>query len=440
MKKLIMVCIVGIAISFSVCNLEYNAASNCVTVLEDSIDTDIVCIQNLELKKGLASVGDVDGDGELSVGEMKDITSFDYQFTDGNLTTLSGIEFATNLQQLTISGNIQLYSMLPLSNLKQLEVISISSAKQGHLTNLIELAGLSNLKELTVVNQKIKSVTTPAILNLDYLDLSDNKITDVSGLENKQINTVNLSGNSIFDLSPLSAITKLYVNNQRLTYDKQYVLQNQRLTKEINVDFKLVGDETYQLAVFAGDNPSKTFTNSESFEVTLPNGTYSGVVDIEYYIVDNISADEEFSIVDPEYMTDDEILNYFNVKYDSIDVINVDMSAVDFTNPGTYPVTLFSDLGDEVIVFLTIESAPEIENPGSSQSGVDEDEDDVNDDKTNENPDSATPSLPATPIIPVDSSTTKITNTGSITLIAVLVLVIALCVIVVIKKKIAPKI
>lgn len=440
MKKMLITLALSFTIMFMLDKPQFQAAEKCVTSPDGAIATDLVCISDAQFKLSLIAQADSDGDSELSVAELENLTSFQWEYTGADLTTIKGIEFAKNLQVFEISGNVNLYSLMFLGGLNQLEVISVTSNNQGNISSISPLIALPNLRDLTLSNQSLTHISSLKVMDIESLNLADNQITDISPLSGKTLKSVNLNHNNIRDISPLAKVLHFEVSDQHLVADLQYVFNNQRLTKPVEIFFPVTTTDTRSIIAYAGDTAGKSFINNEAFSFNLDNGTYSGNVDIEFYIVDNIQAENEFSIVEPDYLTDDEIINYFNVQVDSQDIINVDTSEVDFTMPGTYPVILFTDLGDELCVYLTIVPAPQIENPGETQVGDDdEDDDNVNPDSVKTtNPDDPTtpqtPNLPITPVTPV-----KLTTTGSKIVIGIIGLVLVLGIVAYAKYKLNSK-
>ena len=105
------------------------------------------------------------------------------------ITSLQGLETATNLEYLDIGGN-------PLSE-------------------LAPLAGLPRLVRLFAWQCKINDITPLSNLTtLRYLDLSVNRIVDISALANlTELIELGLGKNYIRDINPLANMTKLqYLN------------------------------------------------------------------------------------------------------------------------------------------------------------------------------------------------------------------------------------
>ena len=117
----------------------------------------------------------------ITAKEMERLTHIDV----GDIRSLTGIEFATNLIVLGIYDS-PISDLSPLAGLHNLEIIN---AEDTHISNLVPLAGLTKLRKLDTTKS----------------DISD--ISPLSGLTN--LTRLNLYGSSVTDISPLRSLTKL---------------------------------------------------------------------------------------------------------------------------------------------------------------------------------------------------------------------------------------
>ena len=195
---------------------------------------------------------DLDGDGSLTVGELRSITSLD--LSDSGLSSLDGIEYLTGLTYLDLSDN-NLTSLAQLENCDELEYLDVSgnrltslddlSDSNGAFTNLLELdvsdnrltsmSGAivcTNLTSLDLSGNRLSSVGSGIYLmrDLTSLDLSDNSLTEITATLPSSLTSLSLSGNSISDLSFLSGLTNLTyldVSNNGITSVSSLPLTNQ---------------------------------------------------------------------------------------------------------------------------------------------------------------------------------------------------------------------
>ena len=148
-----------------------------------------------------------------------------------NISNLTGLEFAVNLEELWLSENpvsdlsplagctnlIRLFlwdtpttDLSPLANLTKLEELE---HKGGDISDISPVAGLTNLRDLTFYASRISDIS--AVSNLTKLErlrirhspVSD--ITPLAGLVN--LEELNMHDCPVADISPLGNLTKLRV-------------------------------------------------------------------------------------------------------------------------------------------------------------------------------------------------------------------------------------
>ena len=145
------------------------------------------------------------------------------------ITDLTGLEYATQLQNLELSGN-QISDINPVANLTRLHVIKFSrnqiadispvanlnslqylylSANQ--ITDISPVANLKQLEQLNLTSNQIRDITPLAnVRNLYKLWLSNNRISDVSPIANsRHLIGLDVSRNAIYDISDISALADL---------------------------------------------------------------------------------------------------------------------------------------------------------------------------------------------------------------------------------------
>ena len=132
---------------------------------------------------------------------------------------LTGLEFAINLDQLTIHSLVDLPSLAPfIKNLKSLTRLNLMSVQ---LSDISPLVSLTNLEILYLNRNQISDISPLAQLkDLAVLGLNGNKISDISALAGL-VNLVNLdlSNNQVSDIFPLSGLknlTSLDIGNNRI--------------------------------------------------------------------------------------------------------------------------------------------------------------------------------------------------------------------------------
>ena len=141
-----------------------------------------------------------------------------------NITDLTGLEFASNLDSVDLSDN-RISDISPLRGLTQLEKLNLSQniltdisalgamqdleqvdLADNEISDISPLANKANLRTLTLDRNAISTIAPLVNLNrLDTLSVQDNVIANLSGLPKfDDLQTLMLSGNAISDLTPLN--------------------------------------------------------------------------------------------------------------------------------------------------------------------------------------------------------------------------------------------
>ena len=178
---------------------------------------------------------DADNDGEIQESEALNVSYLLVNYLP--ISSLAGIEFFTNLQELDCSDNQLTY--LDVSGLTNLQILDCSS---NLITNL-DVSGLTNLGYLDCSVNQLTNLDVSGLTNLQYLDCWSNQLTnlDVSSLTNlqllscafNQLTTLDVSGlTNLQDLDcPFNQLTTLDVSG--LTNLQQLGCSNNQLT---NID------------------------------------------------------------------------------------------------------------------------------------------------------------------------------------------------------------
>ena len=226
---------------------ESSTTNNCSRAVRVTVSSgsDTVTIPDTNLRAVIADSLGKASDASITRAEMATLTRLDAP--NSNISDLTGLEFATNLQRLKlgsewVSGrgyvnSNEISDLSPLSNLTNLTYLDLSSnsisdiSALANLTNLTtldlvwndsisDISALANLTNLTILilgdavsgfSNNISDISALANLtNLTRLDLFGNSISDISALANlTNLTTLRLFVNSISDITPLSNLTKL---------------------------------------------------------------------------------------------------------------------------------------------------------------------------------------------------------------------------------------
>lgn len=169
--------------------------------------TDDVAFEDLNLKNAIINAGyDKNNDGSVSQAEMNSIYGID--LSGLGLTSLSGIEYAVNLEYIDLSNNA-LTNIDALSSCEKLQYINISN------NNITSVSALANAPEMFILIADNNNISEFSALasneSLVTISFAGNTIKDISALKDMlSLRSVDLSGNKIVDISALSTLT--YVN------------------------------------------------------------------------------------------------------------------------------------------------------------------------------------------------------------------------------------
>ena len=127
---------------------------------------------------------------------------------DNNISDLAPLAGLTRLENLGLDANI-IADLAPLASLNNLEVLYIG---RNNISDVSPLSGLTRLEDLNLGGGNSISDVSPlsGLTNLTWLTLDNNNISDVSPLSGlTRLENLHLGANSISDISPLSGLTNL---------------------------------------------------------------------------------------------------------------------------------------------------------------------------------------------------------------------------------------
>ncbi len=169
-----------------------------------------VSIPDANLRRAIEnSLGKARG-AEITRAEMATFTRLVAESLE--ISDLTGLEFATNLQELNLRFN-DISDASTLSGLTKLTVLDLYA---NRLKETSRLAGLIDLKRLELgynaagPNTPLDVRALTGLTNLRYLGLWGNYLVDLSPLSSlTNLNELRLSSNRIVDVSPLAALKDL---------------------------------------------------------------------------------------------------------------------------------------------------------------------------------------------------------------------------------------
>ena len=150
-------------------------------------------------------------DEAITRKEMASLTHLEIQ--DANISDLTGMEFATNLTFLWLTGNAitDLSALCDLTNLTGLVLFG------NAITDISTLSNLTHLEHLNLDGNSISDISALSNLtNLEWLSVGENPITDISALAAlTNLGFLRLYTNSISNISALATLTNLKSLNLR---------------------------------------------------------------------------------------------------------------------------------------------------------------------------------------------------------------------------------
>lgn len=246
--------------------------------------------------------------GEVTVADMDRLVNLSVPNLD--ITSLTGLEYAVNLETLNINNN-KVSNLTPLTNLRKLNTLNATN---------------NNISDLTPIAD---------VLSLTY---------------------INLNGNHIYDCSPLQGIlminqaTLIAMDNQTVTLPDIVVDNDDPITFDVffihgNKSTLTLGTPVAGVNIFTkgiGIDDLKTpFYVEVTQKVTLGSEPTK------------INAKPTATLNEGIVKSDEELIALFNANTDVSKVISVDQSSVNYNVPGTYDV-VFSDATESITSKLTI--------------------------------------------------------------------------------------
>ena len=186
----------------------FNAVA--VAVASASVD-----IPDLHLRAAIKSSLGIAPGGTITEADMATLTSLHTGY--GDISNLTGLEYATNLTTLHLVFN-NIADISPVEKLTNLVSLFLPG---NNIADISPVLGLTNLQSLYLDSNNISDITAVAgLTNLQSLYLDSNNISDiaaVAGLTNLQ--SLGLIGNNIADISPVLGLTNLqslYLDNNNI--------------------------------------------------------------------------------------------------------------------------------------------------------------------------------------------------------------------------------
>lgn len=267
-------------------------------ILPTNASDTIVNIPDKNLKSALTASGpgsiDRNDDGEISKSE---ITGLTYLYMNGGTSNteldLTGLEYATNLGNINISGYV-VNSLAPLKGSNKLTTLSVKCK------DVSALSELTNLQSIVLKDSEITEIPSfDGMKNLNSIDLSNNKISDITNLLGFE-GTARLEGNPIEDIQPLKNFKgRIYLSSSNVVNWESLFATYEFKTRDYSM---IEGNRIYQSV--------EPFTTSFYID-----GEQLGSGNFEFEIVDPDVAQIEGSMIKANTVgTTDFFVKYGNVS------------------------------------------------------------------------------------------------------------------------------
>ncbi len=322
--------------------------------------------------------------------KVKDLTGLEYatnlEFLDlsyNNVSDLTPLTNLNNMINLNLKGN-QISGITPLSTMQSLDTLNLDENK---ITDISPIANNLQLRELDLQENEITEIPQLNMPNLSVLRLSGNNISDIGTLEtsttSSMVSCIGLDNNKLADLRPIgkydmrgmcppsgakneSKITNYYgyALDQNVELEPIEVNQNMPITTTVYdpegnaIEVELAKELTPGLNKLSGSWKG----NYTSF---YDDGGFTGVVtqDVYYNVLsanDNVQSNEE------TLLSNEQLIDLFNVTSATSDPINVDATQVNYHVPGKYPVVFTqkdssgTEIGKQEVTIEIKDVIPEI--------------------------------------------------------------------------------
>lgn len=203
------------------------------------VDATTISIPDAALRGALERALEKQPGERISRADMRALSHL--QVSREGITVLTGLEFASNLQSLDLSGNA-ISDTSPLAHLSRLTELDLSS---NRVTDLSPLSGLCRLARLFLAANLITDLTPLARVSaLVTLDISYNQIPEIASLADLvHLRELDFSYNDVSDLTPLTNLSNLVVLDMNSNAIRELrPIGNLRKLNSLGFDGNLVED------------------------------------------------------------------------------------------------------------------------------------------------------------------------------------------------------
>ena len=156
-----------------------------------------------------AAIRDVLGlASEAPITQLDMLRLTDFVAQDRKITNLTGLEFAINLNFLTLSSN-QIEDIKPISKLPHVWYLDLSGNRISDITSLKDMRSLATL---SIGDNQISDISVLSSMrnSIRYLNIGRNPISDITPIwELTDLTDLSIRFQEIDDLSPIKELTRL---------------------------------------------------------------------------------------------------------------------------------------------------------------------------------------------------------------------------------------
>lgn len=152
----------------------------------------------------------ISSDNLIDISFLGTLTSLEsLNIISNNLIDTSAINKLVNLKELFLSGEKLNPDFIPLSQLTQLEFLSLENSNLSNIDFLMNIP--SSLTKLSIARNSIEEITGLSnLIQLKELNISRNNISDISKLQNlTQLRELDISWNFISEIDDLVYLSEL---------------------------------------------------------------------------------------------------------------------------------------------------------------------------------------------------------------------------------------
>lgn len=174
-------------------------------ILPMGTSAQVVNIPDPNLRDAIATTLNKPQGTAITKEEMETLVNLDAR--DRDITDLTGLAFATNLQVLDLRNNV-IGDISELTELSQLNNVQLG---ENAIINISPLTGKITLENLSIDSNKVSDLSPLAgLINLEVLNIANTEVTDLSPLAGLvRLVDISIHNNRPADLSPLTGLISL---------------------------------------------------------------------------------------------------------------------------------------------------------------------------------------------------------------------------------------